>query len=1139
MASKLCCITEEGERSNSPELPNVRLSQLAPAKQRLLPEQTSSPNSQFTSTCSGDLHELREIFQHAEHCDEDRDTPLQAGPVRFSRPSIHSIHSLHKVKSMRSMIKKKFSKDFHKKTPSTPTHHSDANETTPKSTPDTVIKLQKRGPKQQLQITKQDLRNNLLSNKKSHEGGYDSDAQVLDDVARNVGKRSPNKRPSIHSVDWVASHGRKTTPESCTNGCASCEPQQDLRPYDITDTQAVSLFNTFNLVSRTPILASDTFDERRGKLKRSYSAESMSLPKPPPISPLRLPGLSNNDTTGKPWSEAMTESLRLSRFPVPPRDGSPIMFDNDLHVCRNPKHNQAHHRRRNSDSSVAPNCKYDMVTSSVARMVEIRVQQPTSTATPRPSMSIQGTLREISSSATVVRLERSPCEEADDDGSHHSVHLQSMRISHHLRSGSLLSWDKLASTSEVPGSPYELHEHSSADSNYFSEKNQQLPCHRRQTSSSGIASYKIPAGWGNLVPSDANIQPDFASSIYSSRPQSPPGSFGGSMVNLSRTGTENQPFSISTSDLRRARRSASFPTDNEETPKPKQRHGLTNLKVSQSYRTETPCTPPRAPLARNNSVADTKVSKFREEFSPPATKKKLTHSSSLIKFLKPKRLSLRSQIEASNSPEQPIVGGDGPFDTLDVPADRERRQSQSLVSLRAEQQALGKNKGANQVWDRALQAHQEEKASLFLPKNKDLAVQSSPFRERSWSVSTRRISVDDADVSIRPEDSNGRLSTLHTPTPGGDDGDRPSASIFRRRALASGDDSEVGKAVADAYNRQGDDVDIVGAWGRYPSHTREERTGSAGKVDDVQPRDFALEVAIKSTAPIDDEDLVDPTQRRPSTPLLPGEKKKKKKLGSMRMARSSSMTFGKALMRNYSKMFKSQSTEFRRHGRGHRSSIASGGILEHPELELLPEVWAGDFVEENNSGARGDREEFVTPDQTPMNTAKGKDKLVVDETMARLRPRRNSSAPNLSELSLRGGDANYDHLHDLARGWSVYYKNCVDDYPCPSTGANTTTADCGAPARLSFDSRHMSLHSSIMRSHTGRHLRNPSPVSHMSCNMRGGDDAASEKKSMASVRRSTMDLISKFKMQEVAEHERMLRLRLGESGEAMGDGDVE
>jgi hypothetical protein len=208
MASKLCCIAEEDERTNSPELPNVRLNQLAPATQRLLPEETSSPNSHFTSVRSGDLHELREIFQHAHHSDEDHATPMRAVRPRFSRPSIQSIQSLHKMTSMRSIIKKKFSKDSHNKASPSSTHRSEAYENTPKCSPDTVIGQPKRGPKQQLQVTKQELRHNLLSNKNADEGGYDSDAQVLDDISRNVSKRSPNKRPSIHSVDWVTSSGR-------------------------------------------------------------------------------------------------------------------------------------------------------------------------------------------------------------------------------------------------------------------------------------------------------------------------------------------------------------------------------------------------------------------------------------------------------------------------------------------------------------------------------------------------------------------------------------------------------------------------------------------------------------------------------------------------------------------------------------------------------------------------------------------------------------------------------------------------------------------------------------------------------------------------------------------------------------------
>jgi hypothetical protein len=43
------------------------------------------------------------------------------------------------------------------------------------------------------------------------------------------------------------------------------------------------------------------------------------------------------------------------------------------------------------------------------------------------------------------------------------------------------------------------------------------------------------------------------------------------------------------------------------------------------------------------------------------------------------------------------------------------------------------------------------------------------------------------------------------------------------------------------------------------------------------------------------------------------------------------------------------------------------------------------------------------------------------------------------------------------------------------------------------------------------------------------DDNAGEEKSLVSVRRSTMDLISKFKEQEATEHERVLSLTRAES----------
>ena len=204
MASKLCCTAEQEGRPDSPELPNARVSQATPAKRPLLPNDASSPNSRFTSARSEDLHELREIFHNARDSDEDRAMPMRAIRARFSRPSMHSIRSLHKMTSMRSIIRRKFSKDLTNEAPDLVPARSNSIQ----SEPGTVLRQTKDGPNLQLQITKEDLRKDLLSDKKPDEGGYDSDAEVLDDIAKNVGKKSPTKRPSIHSVDWTTSTGR-------------------------------------------------------------------------------------------------------------------------------------------------------------------------------------------------------------------------------------------------------------------------------------------------------------------------------------------------------------------------------------------------------------------------------------------------------------------------------------------------------------------------------------------------------------------------------------------------------------------------------------------------------------------------------------------------------------------------------------------------------------------------------------------------------------------------------------------------------------------------------------------------------------------------------------------------------------------
>jgi hypothetical protein len=651
---------------------------------------------------------------------------------------------------------------------------------------------------------------------------------------------------------------------------------------------------------------------------------------------------------------------------------------------------------------------------------------------------------------------------------------------------------------------------------------------------------KVPSRWGKVLTRDQDIRGDMASSVYSSRPQSPTDSFVASLTSLGRTGTAHEDVSGGSIHSPRTLRSNSFPTDNEDTPRAIPRYGPSNLRAVEGLPATCPLLAVPTSLARKNSVADTKKSKFREEFSPSPPRKRISPSESIMKFLNPKRLSGRSQSEASLTPNSPILTGDAAFDTLEVPTNRERRHSQSMMSLQVEQKALVKDKGSDHVWDQALKAHQEEKASMFLPKNRDLAAHASPFRERSGSIMTRR-SANEGSAPVtpltpeRPNPSGSLFAPSFTPSfaPRASVAQEPSRPrpVLRRSAMANTNEDKSDRDVSVIFERQGDSPEIVGAWGRYPSHSRDERTNSAGKADRVESRDFALEAAVKFASAQDvDADMVDPTERIPSMPLMPGDKKKKKKIGSGRMAKSNSMTFGKQFLKNYSRIFKSSSTEFRKHGRNHRSSITTGGVLEFPELEVLPEVWRQGSSVDGSSDQGHWRKDSTA--RRRASASHRTEKLQIHDSMATLRPRRNSSAPNLNEVAYDG--ANEDrHAGDNARVWSVYYDDCVPSYPRASIDLDTSLEDFSA-ARFSFESRHPSTHSRTMPARFARHSRNGSRVSRISVVSRGSarpslksegdDDGFAEKRSMVSVRRSTMDLISKFREQEATERERVLSI---------------
>jgi hypothetical protein len=159
------------------------------------------------SVQSDEHHELQQIFDHAQNGTNEQTTPTRGLRARFSRASIYSLHSLHKMTSMRSLIQRKFSRDLTKKD-SRLKILIEATQKVTTGDQGTIVKISKDDAKQQLKITKDDLRKDLLSDKKPDEGGYDSDAELLDDLAKNLGKKTPSKRASIHNVNWSPSAGR-------------------------------------------------------------------------------------------------------------------------------------------------------------------------------------------------------------------------------------------------------------------------------------------------------------------------------------------------------------------------------------------------------------------------------------------------------------------------------------------------------------------------------------------------------------------------------------------------------------------------------------------------------------------------------------------------------------------------------------------------------------------------------------------------------------------------------------------------------------------------------------------------------------------------------------------------------------------
>ncbi|KAF2183331.1 hypothetical protein K469DRAFT_728094 [Zopfia rhizophila CBS 207.26] len=1112
MANPLCCTTEQRSRSASPELPNARISDAAPAIRPLLPNRVSSHGSRFTSARSEDLNELRQIFDNAADPDSKETSSKKSHRLHFAGPSIHS---LHKMKSMHALIKRKFSRDLSREKSITHLKDARAKHVAINQEADTVLKVPIDGPNLQFKITKDDLRKDLLSDKKPEEGGYDSDAEVLDDIARKIGKKTPSKRTSLHSIDWTPSPGSKP-PSASTKARNSCDLGTDI--YHIANLRAAATpsparFSPFASSSNLQ-LDNPKYNDR--KLRRSHSATSVEIPAAPSLSPIRLPSISSDDGV-IPWSIPIAQSLRLSQFPVPPSHLSSRPSKNSLKLEQITKMGDSKDTKQSSSSIQPSKQKNESFSRCDHLQSKVHVQQSTSIDTPNS---------EKENNSNEVGAHKDVEEGENNDNPRSSVHLYSMRISHHLRSGSLLSWDALAEP-EVPNPRCPFRERTISDMSQVSQL-QQLPGrtrHERQTSSSGFASSKVPNRWGRVLNFERRFthEPDHRediSSIYSSRPQSPPDSLVGSSMNVSAAISRADLAQITAAITKDAHQS-SYPSDNEATPKASKCYRIINQEAAAANSARESLLNP-VPLARNNSVAHTKKSKFREEFSASPPRKKSIPSTSIMKFLRP-RNSVRSQSETNlDGPKCASQNLNGAADHAD--SNGKRLLSKSMISLKTKQDALRREKDASPMWERALKAYQEERSSMFLTPNKMLATKGSPFRERSDSLG--RVSLTSGGSELGDK--------MSTPTTALRDGDRRRGPFSTgRSALYHAEEGiSPGAEVKNVYETQPDSTAIVGAWGRYPSHTRRERTASASHDDNVATRDFALEAAIKFALSTD----VDPATG-PESPLPPSEsKKRKKRVGSGRMAKSHSMTFGKTFLKNYSKIFRSQSTELRRHGRGHRSSVTTGGMLEYPELEILPEVWGRGFVERSGEGNIGNHGGAGARQKQDVRSDGGEG----GQSTLRLQ---NTRVQGERNVTLDGaGEAETEPNHTTVRTgvWSVYYEDCVPSFPRASTdivaslslsqNPNLELEEFGiSPSfeskRLSATSRMSVTDSSMSLPARLRHGRTQSPFGKMgvlSGRSRGTGrtgTADTDARSMVSVKRSTLDLIQLYREQEFVERE--------------------
>ncbi|KAL9071798.1 MAG: hypothetical protein Q9157_005341 [Trypethelium eluteriae] len=321
--------------------------------------------------------------------------------------------------------------------------------------------------------------------------------------------------------------------------------------------------------------------------------------------------------------------------------------------------------------------------------------------------------------------------------------------------------------------------------------------------------------------------------------------------------------------------------------------------------------------------------------------------------------------------------------SFDGPADDSDQMPKNSIPL------LPSHDEASEMWERALKAHANEKAAMWL-KPDDHRGDLVSKRERRHSNSRSH-----ASSNVHPSH---QASAFYTPAHDSLDVDPfdnskrrsstpnllkvPSATYVTQEQERAA--RHAGHPPTDSPNRQSLELS---AWERFPSHTRPQRCGSAGPDDNVFPRDFGLS-PFEETGEAQSEvapDVQDPTnpdikrfKKRISFGSRSGKSGKSIRRMKIGLPKSHSLNFGRKVLKHYASFFKPQSHEFFHYGHGHRSSVSTGGALENPELEIIRPVLPTfpDNKARNTEDHRDRDIELKTLDSSDTNIRKGKVKAV-------------------------------------------------------------------------------------------------------------------------------------------------------------------